>query len=227
MTTPVTPQPEKKKGGCLRNALIAGAGVLVLLCIIGVIANQGRTGTTITPGATQAPGVPTTAPAGDVAAAPTDTSAEEPTPVAMPLPTEEPAPTEAPALTVGAIGDRVVSGGIAMTINSAERVAQIGDFQKADDGNEFVLIDVTLENVDRDEAPYNPLYFKVKDADGYEYSAGITMTDNSLKSGDLAKGEKSRGTVSVEVPTGATGLVVSYEPIVIFGGYEVIRVALD
>lgn len=102
MTT--TPQPEKKKGGCLRNILIASAAGLIILCVIGTIANQGRGSSTIPRDLVQA----SSTPAGDAAAAPTDapvitddgpTPTEELTPVAMPLPTEEPEPTNTPAPT--------------------------------------------------------------------------------------------------------------------------------
>jgi hypothetical protein len=71
------------------------------------------------------------------------------------------------------------------------------------------------------------LYFKVKDADGYEYNATLNSGDNALKSGDLAQGDKVRGIVAFEVPTGAAGLILSYEPLVIAGGYDPIRIALD
>jgi hypothetical protein len=131
----------------------------------------------------------------------------------------------APVATNG-IGDRVVSGGIALTILKVRRVSRSGIF-RADSGNEFVVLDVLIENVERDEAPYNPFYFKVKDSENFEYDYSIASPNPSLKSGDLKRGGKARGNVAFEVKKGAKGLVVSYEPLVLFGGYETISIGLE
>lgn len=48
-----------------------------------------------------------------------------------------------------------------------------------------------------------------------------------MKSGKLMKGDKARGNVAFEVKKGTTGWVVIYEPLVILGGYEPIRVSLE
>lgn len=98
---------------------------------------------------------------------------------------------------------------------------------KAKPGRTYVVIDVQIESPGRDKSPYNPLYFKVRDGDGYEYTGSLIGADNGLKSGELAQGERVRGTVSFDVPSEAKGLVVSYQPLVLFGGYQVIRVQLE
>jgi hypothetical protein len=124
------------------------------------------------------------------------------------------------------IGDRVEAGGIALTINSARTLASF-DYSTAAEGKTYLVVDALLENVSRDAAPYNPLYFSVKDADSFEYTATMLAPDPSLKSGELARGEKARGNVAFEIPTSAAGLVLTYEPLVILGGYEPLRVAVD
>lgn len=129
---------------------------------------------------------------------------------------------------VAAVGQRIESAGVALTVNGVSKAKNGGPLMPAKDGKTYLVVDVTVENANRDKAPYNPLYFKVKDADGFEYTAtllGASM-DRSLQSGELASGEKARGTVAFEVPAGAKGFVSSYQPLVIFGGYEVLRVAL-
>lgn len=126
----------------------------------------------------------------------------------------------------GACWRSVVSGGIAITINSVNRTSSVGQFFKAKPGNVIVTADTLVENVSRGTTPYNAFYFKVKDSDGFEYTTGLGG-DNAMKSGELAKSEKVRGTVSFEVPEKASGLVLSYQPIVLFGGYQVIRVSLE
>ena len=158
--------------------------------------------------------------------------------VSKPEPTPRP-PTAAPApptatlhpepkpVALAKIGQRTESGGIALTVNGVQRNSNAGQFLRAKPGRTYVIADVTIESVTRDNAPYNPLYFKVKDSEGMEYDAGLFGPDNSLKSGELTKGDKSRGSVAFDVPSDAKGLVLSYQPIVIFGGYQTIRIQLE
>lgn len=198
-------------------------GFLVVACLVlGVIASLAQRGQPSTPANKSAENaqvklVATVAPAAK--------AGEQAAAKAAPAePTQAPEPTAAPKKLAG-LGERVVSGGVALTIVSAERMGAIDRFLKPGEGMEFVVIEAVVENVDREKAPYNTMYFKVKDQDGYEYNATIAP-DPSLKSGDLMQGDKARGKVAFEVKKGAAGLVVSYEPLVLFGGYETIRVAL-
>lgn len=107
------------------------------------------------------------------------------------------------------------------------RKKSLGRFETADQGHSYVIVDVLLEATDRNEAPYNPMYFKVKDSDGVEYNSGFTTAKDSLSSGNLYKGDKVRGNVVFEVREKASGLVLTYEPLVIFGGFGPIRVLLE
>lgn len=200
--------------------LLIGCGALVgfavlgiiIVAIVGAVAGSRQSPQTVTSPVTTKP-----------AAAPADS----PKPVAA-QPTEKPAAKPEPKpLDLAKVGDRVESAGIAITVNSVKRADAAGQFMKAKPGRTFVIADVTIESVSRDNAPYNPLYFKVKDADGREYTANIVGVDDSLKHGELPKGEKARGNISFDVPTEAKGLVLSYQPIVLFGGYQTIRVQID
>jgi Domain of unknown function (DUF4352) len=138
-----------------------------------------------------------------------------------------PTATSTPKPTIGKVGEQVESAGIALTVLNVQKMKSAG-LITAKEGNVLVDIEVVLENIDRDDkAPYNPFYFKVKDADGYEYNVSLGSLDPSLQSGDLSKGERVRGHVAFEVPESATGLVVSYEPMVLFGGYEPLKVNLE
>lgn len=146
-------------------------------------------------------------------------------PIATSAPTTPPlAPTA--IVPAGVIGQRVESAGIAVTVNAVEGALELGQFQRADQGRVFLLASVTLENASRERAPYNPLYFKVKDGEGFEYTASLLAADQSLKSGELAAGERVRGFVAFQVPAAAKRLQISYQPLVLFGGYQVLRVDL-
>lgn len=134
--------------------------------------------------------------------------------------------TDAEELPLGQVGERVQSGGMAVTLNSVDVATRIDDLWTPDSGNVFVIADVTIESVDREDGPYNPLYFKIKDQEGFEYTSSLFAPDPSLSAGDLAPGERARGNVAFEVKQGAQQLVMSFEPIVIFGGYQTIRFAV-
>lgn len=135
------------------------------------------------------------------------------------------AATDVPA-AVAKVGDRVELNGMALTVVKVDRAAELGQFNKAKDGNEFVVAEVLIENVSADKVNYNPLYFKAKDSEGFEVNAELIAGDQSLKSGDLTKGDKTRGNVAFEVKKDTKGLVMEFKPLV-FGESESIKVALD
>jgi hypothetical protein len=157
-------------------------------------------------------------------AAPAPTQAPTSTP--KPAPTPKSAPTATPAPTLGRIGERIESGGIALTVNSVRRAKSLNAVFQAKPGRTYLVVDVTLET-GGEKAPYNPLYFKVRDGGGYEYTETFGSDDKGLKSGELGPGEKVRGTVAFDVPDDATDLVLAYQPLVLFGGSRPIRIALD
>jgi hypothetical protein len=122
------------------------------------------------------------------------------------------------------VGARVEQGVIALTVAKVGRKDELGAL-KPKEGNEYVIAEVVIETVDGNPAPYNPFYFKVKDGSGVEYNSTLNIEANALKSGDLPKGDKVRGTVAFEVPKGVSGLILYYEPLVI-GSPGPIRIAL-
>ena len=134
------------------------------------------------------------------------------------------APTAAPT-RAGAIGERIEQNGVALTVIKMEQKAEIDQFQKATTGNVFLVAEVLIENSGVAKAPYNPLYFTVKDGDGFEYNAALTAGEGALKSGELVRGDKARGVVAFEVKQTAKTLILSYKPLV-FGAGDAIRIAL-
>ena len=166
-------------------------------------------------------------------AAPTSTVA----PTAVPEPTAPPTdvpPTDTPvpaptatSASLPTVGQRVEEASVALTVNSVDRADALSTFQKADDGTEYVIVDVLIENPWTDEEPYSPFYFKVKDDTGVESTTELFTGQGALHSGKLTPGDKVKGKVAFKVAKGASGLVMTYEPLVLFGGYKPIRIALD
>lgn len=197
----------------LWQLIAAGVAGLLVLCCLGsvVLSALGRpvAGTQAiapTPQAQAATALPPTV-------APTDTPAPEATATVPPEPTAPPT-----------VGSRVEAGDQALTVVGVSRAAKLGQFFTAEAGKEYVIVDVLIDAMG-DKAAYNLLYFKVKDADGREYTPAIGA-DDGLNSGELPKGDKVRGNVAFQVPAGATGLVLSYKPLIMFDGRDAIRIAL-
>jgi hypothetical protein len=228
---PPLPSP-KKKSSTMKTLAIGCAAVVLGICAIGAIGSLARSGSSQSisqpTAAPQLAAQPTTVPQAPAAAAKPAAPAAVPATSAPAAPpataTSRPEPKPA---TLPKVGERVESGGIAITVLNTKRTDSAGQFMKAKPGRTFLIAEVTIESVTRDNAPYNPLYFKVKDSEGQEYDAGLIGPDNGLKSGELPRGDRVRGAVSFDVPSEAKGLVMSYQPIVIFGGYQTIRIQLE
>lgn len=216
-TTNPTPKNKKSK----RNIIIGIALVLVVACIFcGVFSSKFSSKSTPT-AMVQAPVEVNTE------AIPTPTvQPVEPTSPPQPTDTPLPPPTEIPSNSIGALGERIEKGGIALTVLNASKTTDIS-FMQAQSGNIYLVIEVLIENVSRDdETPYNAMYFSVKDESGYEYQTAFASPDPSLTSGNLIKGDKVRGFIAFEVLNTSTQYIVTYEPLVILGGYEPIRIDL-
>lgn len=143
------------------------------------------------------------------------------------IPTTAPAPTEAPVRDIYKVLEKAEAGGIAVTVISVQKVEHL-NLLTAETGKIYLDTEVLIENVSRDETtPYNMMYFKIKDGSAAEYTSAIDSLEPSLKSGDLAKGDKARGHIAFEIPKDTKGIVLSYEPMVLFGGYKTIRVNLE
>lgn len=139
-------------------------------------------------------------------------------------PANDPSPdVAAPEQTVGKVGQRVESTGVGLSVLKVRQQSQVSEYLKPEAGNTYLIVEVVIENLSKEKAPYNPLYFKVKDAEGFEHNASFIGVEPVLKSGELRAGGKSRGFVTFEVPKTSKGFVLSYEPLVIFGGYEPIE----
>jgi uncharacterized protein DUF4352 len=99
------------------------------------------------------------------------------------------------------------------------------DVFKPDAGNKWVAALVEIEGINPDGATYNPFYFKVRDAEGFEFTFSAFGKEPMLQSGnELQPGKKVRGWVTFEIPIASTGLVLIYAPGIFT---EPVEVSLD
>jgi len=89
--------------------------------------------------------------------------------------------------------------GVKMTVTNVEYLTQINEFDVADSGKTYVLVDVTLENTGNETKPYNVFDFRIQTASGQVLDPTFSTADNQLSSGDLVSGGKVSGKVVFEV----------------------------
>ena len=133
----------------------------------------------------------------------------------------QPVSIEPPAEVIGEtqqetfnVGDIVEIGDFTITVNGVSSPAG-DDFSKPDEGNKFVVVDVTVENKTTEPAAISSmLQMSLKDQTGQTYDVDIfasAASGGSTPDGELAPGEKMRGQVGYQVPVDATGLVFVFD----------------
>lgn len=156
-----------------------------------------------------------------------DGIARVPRPTATPRPSRTAVPdTPTPIPLLPTVGEAISAGGVSLTVHSLTATVS-SDIADPADGHYFLVIDTAIENTERENgAAYSPLYFSVKDTEGFEYEATFNYIDPALHAGNMPLGDKVRGNVVFEVPLTVTSLTLAYTPLVIGGGYETIRIDL-
>lgn len=109
------------------------------------------------------------------------------------------------------VGDVIQLGERELTVNDVDRTKQLGEFQTAKSGKEYVVVNVTIKNVGDSQVTYNPLDFKLQDSNGAQESMTFAVLDDSLNSGELVAGGKVIGSIPFEAPAGDQGLKLIYQ----------------
>jgi hypothetical protein len=146
---------------------------------------------------------------------PTTGKAIQPT---TPQTTEQPKPVEQPAVKTFKVGETATNGKLAITLNNVRYATLVDEknneymIAQSPEGKKFVIIDVILENLEKDKThPVSSIMmFKLSDKEGYGYNldfVAFTALDKACKcDGDLLPGMKMRGELPFEVPENAQGL---------------------
>lgn len=111
------------------------------------------------------------------------------------------------------VGDRVKLGDEEYISLEKAETGFTSDFAKPGAGNVNVSFLVAFEGINPSGASYNPFFFKVKDASGFEYNYSAFGKEPQLSaSNDLQPGKVSRGWMTFEVPKASKTLTLSYTP---------------
>lgn len=163
-----------------------------------------------------------------------DTKYEQPqlaTDTSIPQTTQEPTPTNTqnntepepptPILQTFSIGETATDGELNITLNSVRFVDVIeNDNQflevEASEGKEFVILDITVENLKSDETQRisTLLSTEVFDGEGYTYnedfSASVAL-EKGFIGGEILPGKKKRGELVFEVPKDVAELQFAFK----------------
>jgi hypothetical protein len=99
-----------------------------------------------------------------------------------------------------ALGEWGTIGDVKLTVASAEYKASLSEYETAESGKTYIVVNVTLENGSDSTQPYNPYDFRVQTASGQVLDPTIAIALDTLDSGDLVTGGKVSGAIVFEVP---------------------------
>ena len=99
--------------------------------------------------------------------------------------------------------------------------------RRAPTGSRFLILDVFIRNDSRPLVPFNPQYFKVKDAYGYEYAPTILPGDVMLQAGSLPENAAVKGIVIFLIPADTDRVGVLYKPQVLAEEWDTFRVVIN
>lgn len=113
------------------------------------------------------------------------------------------------------VGDVISFDGKKVTVSKVERNWNSGDeFTTPESGNEFVKVQVKIENNSSEDVSYNTFDWKLKDSKGVikDVDSAAFGIDGALDSGDIAPKGKVSGFLIFQAPAGDTNLALRYEP---------------
>ncbi|MCB0037575.1 MAG: DUF4352 domain-containing protein, partial [Anaerolineales bacterium] len=134
---------------------------------------------------------------------------------------DEPISVEPPEALAGetaqkkfAIGDIIEIGDLVLTVNEV-RYQTGDDFNQPDEGQQFLVVDLTIENVSSETQSVSTLaQMSLKDETGQTYDVDLmamVAADGSAPEGEFALGETIRGPVAFQVPSDAAGLTFEFD----------------
>lgn len=86
------------------------------------------------------------------------------------------------------------------------------EFFEANDGKEYILISIKIENKSSEKISYNSLDWKLTDSKGDEQTYALWGTDNNttLGSGDLNPKGTKEGSIAFEIKKGDNNLILKF-----------------
>lgn len=128
------------------------------------------------------------------------------------------------------VGTLVDGENLHLVVEDVDTTTELGPFQQADEGNEYVVVYLALKNVTSDFLHVSQLLqASLRDDEDYRYNMALAGGDDPVfNDGQFAPGEVERGTIAFEVPADTTGRRLEFDlDVSIFGGVERVDVDLE
>jgi hypothetical protein len=111
-----------------------------------------------------------------------------------------------------AVGEPAELDDRTLTVTEVERdYTPSNRFTKAESGNQYLRVFITMTNNSRRDIDYNPFNFEVQDSNGVKKNQAIVPeVPNNLESGNLAPKGKVEGNMVFEVPRNDNNLKLIY-----------------
>lgn len=113
------------------------------------------------------------------------------------------------------VGEDISFDSKTVTISNVERNWNSGNqFITPDSGNEYVKVQVDIQNNSNNQVSYNTFDWKIQNSNGVikDVDSAAFVADGALNSGELAANGKVSGFLVFQVPAGDEGLVLQYSP---------------
>ncbi|MEG2108136.1 DUF4352 domain-containing protein [Clostridium sp.] len=121
------------------------------------------------------------------------------------------------------VGDTIEVKDFKVKVNKVS-ISNGGEVIKPQKGNEFVKVDVTVENISKEEQTVSSvLMFKVVDKDGRSCNQAITENQKGQLDGNVAPGRKITGEYVVEAPKGAKDLELQFDSSLLSSGQVIVK----
>ena len=125
---------------------------------------------------------------------------------------EQSTETQSNQSTSATLGEVIDGGEMSMVARSVSTTKNLGEFQEADSGNQFVVVRLAVKNTSSAFVDFSSFWqTQLKDGQNHVYDASFGVTSHPFDSGTLAPGEVSRGDVVYEVPTDAGDLTMQFD----------------
>lgn len=110
------------------------------------------------------------------------------------------------------VGERTETGKVALTVNSVNRVNQIGESSTPPPGSVFLLADITIQNGSDHNLDYGRYQFTVADTQGRVYEpATVPGLDKPLLTARMQSQKDATGMIVFRVAADSGSLTLKYQ----------------
>lgn len=125
--------------------------------------------------------------------------------------------------TLHNLGDMVQLKDYKVTVNGISTLPLDKERIKPKDGNEFILVNCTIENISNENKDVSSInLFKAVDKDGVSYSQSLFTNINGSLDGTIEVAKKVTGLYWIEVPKGKTGFQLEFDSSLTTSANEVV-----